>query len=86
MAIKRADLTKVDGTIGKVFLSHRDQLLNESTNIEDIRSKVSKLFADNHINTPKSRMIQLKLTQMSFSQGLMYIQNIIFKSANLSVY
>jgi hypothetical protein len=83
--MRHADLTKIDGTIGKIFCKNRDSLLNESKTIEDLRLKVSTLFTDNKLNTPKSRMIEFKLKSMSFTQGLLYIQNIIFKSANMNV-
>jgi hypothetical protein len=84
--MRHCDLTKIENSIGKVFLDNRDDLLNESKSSEDIKNKVNKLFVDNNINTPKSRQIMFKLQTMSFTQALLYIQNIIFSAANMKVF
>ena len=78
-------LTEIEGTIGKVFLDNRDRLLNESKSINDIQNTVTTLFTENKIDTPKSRLIQSKLLNMSFMQALLYIQNIIFAADNMNV-
>ena len=84
--MRHCDLTKVENSIGKVFLDNRDDLLNLSKSVEDIKNKVNKLFTDNKINTPKSRQILFKLQTMSFTQALLFIQNIIFSAANMKVF
>ena len=84
--MRHCDLTKIENSIGKVFLDNRDDLLNESKSSDDIKNKVNKLFVDNNINTPKSRQIMFKLQTMSFTQALLYIQNIIFSAANMKVF
>lgn len=83
--MRHRNLTDVEGTIGKVFLDNRDRLLNESKGLDDIRNTVTILFTENNINTPKSRTIQAKLLKMSFTQALLYIQNIIFAADNMNV-
>lgn len=83
--MRHRNLTDVEGTIGKVFLDNRDRLLNESKCLDDIRNTVTTLFTENNINTPKSRTIQAKLLKMSFTQALLYIQNIIFAADNMNV-
>ena len=83
--MRHKKLTEVEGTIGKVFLDNRDRLLNESKGLDDIRKTVTTLFTENNINTPKSRTIQAKLLKMSFTQALLYIQNIIFAADNMNV-
>jgi hypothetical protein len=84
--MRHCDLTKINNCIGKVFLDNRDDLLNKSKSVEDIKNKVNKLFIDNKINTPKSRQILFKLQTISFTQALLYIQNIIFSAANMKVF
>lgn len=83
--MRHKKLTEVEGTIGKVFLDNRDRLLNESKNTNDIQNTVTTLFTENKIDTPKSRLIQAKLLKMSFTQALLYIQNIIFAADNMNV-
>lgn len=83
--MRHKKLTEVEGTIGKVFLDNRDRLLNESKNIKDIQNTVTTLFTENKIDTPKSRLIQSKLLNMSFMQALLYIQNVIFAADNMNV-
>ena len=83
--MRRCDLTKIEGSIGKVFNDNRDYLLNTSKSSEDIKLKVNELFSVNKINTPKSRQILFKLQTMSFTQSLLFIQNIIFSAANMKV-
>lgn len=83
--MRHRNLTNVEGTIGKIFLDNRDCLLNESKGPDDIRNTVTTLFTENNINTPKSRAIQAKLLKMSFTQALLYIQNIIFAADNMNV-
>ena len=82
----RVNLTKIDGSIGKVLIDNRDDLLNNTVSTAALFEKVNKLFVENKINTPKSREIEFKLKNMaSFPSALMYVQNIIFKAAGLGV-
>ena len=80
------NLCQKDGTIGKLFSENRDRLLNESKTIDDIRNTVKELFEANNLNTPKSQEITVKLNRIrSFSEALIYIQNIIFSAAQMQV-
>lgn len=82
---RHPDLTQIDGTIGKLFSDNRDKLLNVPKSTDEILNAVKTIFQENHINTPKSRLIEYKLAMMHYNQALQYIQNIIFAAANMNV-
>ena len=79
------DISSKDGTIGKVFSDHRDELM-ECRSIEALRLKVEELFVNGGIDTPKSRQIKLKLGSMSLNNGLIYVQNVLFASMGMGTY
>lgn len=84
--MRKVNLTKIDGTIGKVFVDNRDELLNKTADKYALIDKIKILFASHKINTPKSREIIYKLNEMnSFASALMYVQNIIFRAAGMGV-
>lgn len=79
------DISGKDGTIGKAFAENRDLLLG-STSAEELRARVADVFSRNGIDTPKSRLVLLKLSSMNLSNGLMYVQNILFASMGMGTY
>lgn len=79
------DISGKDGTIGKAFAESRDLLLG-STSAEELRARVADVLSRSNVNTPKSRLVQLKLSSMSLDNGLMYVQNILFASMGMGTY
>ena len=79
------DISNIEGTIGKVLLDSRDVLM-ASKNADELKSLVEKLFSENGISTPKSRLIESKLKKMGLTQGLMYVQNIMFAAMGMGTY
>ena len=77
------DLTKIDGTIGKLFLDHYEQLMAVHSSNEAYEL-VNNLFTTSNINTPKSREILFKLQRgMSHTKTLEYLANIYLNAKGL---
>lgn len=79
------DISEKDGTIGKAFAESRDLLLG-STSAKELRARVADVLSRNGIDTPKSRLILLKLSNMNLDNSLMYVQNILFASMGMGTY
>lgn len=78
-----ADLTQIEGTIGKLFLDHYEQLMAVKSSNEAYML-VSHLFTASSINTPKSREILFKLRRgMSYPRTLEYLANIYLNAKGL---
>lgn len=74
------DLTKRKGSIGNVFMGHKDELFAVKSPAEAVEL-VKKLFEENEINTPASRRILLNLQKSrNLSNTLIYISNVILKA------
>ena len=77
------DLTKIEGTIGKLFLDHYEQLMAVHSSNEAYEL-VNNLFTASDINTPKSREILFKLHRgMSYNKTLEYLANIYLNAKGL---
>ena len=77
------DLTKINGTIGKLFLDHYEQLMAVHSSNEAYEL-VNNLFTASDINTPKSREILFKLHRgMSYTKTLEYLANIYLNAKGL---
>lgn len=77
------DLTQIEGTIGKLFLDHYEQLMAVRSSRE-AHMLVSGLFTASSINTPKSREILFKLQRgMSYPKTLEYLANIYLNAKGL---
>ena len=79
------DISGKDGTIGKAFAENRDLLLG-SASAEELQTRVADVLSRSNVNTPKSRLVQMKLSSMSLDNGLMYVQNILFASMGMGTY
>lgn len=84
--MKHPNLLNVDNiTIGKVLNENREELLF-TTDCKQLYNKVKSLFESANIDTPKSKQILYKLSiAKNISIAVIYIQNIIFKAANMGV-
>lgn len=77
------DLTKIDGTIGKLFLDHYEQLMAVHSSNEAYEL-VNNLFTTSNINTPKSREILFKLQRgMCYVNTIKYLANIYLNAKGL---
>ena len=90
---KEYDLTQRQGSIGQVLMAHRDEVLNMPSSA-DAKEYLQQLFADEKINTPKSREILMKLDQMTtqilnprknFEQTAVYLNDVIMKAQGLGM-
>ena len=90
---KEYDLTQKQGSIGQVLMAHRDEVLNMPSSA-DAKEYLQQLFADEKINTPKSREILMKLDQMTtqilnprknFEQTAVYLNDVIMKAQGLGM-
>ena len=90
---KEYDLTQKQGSIGQVLMAHRDEVLNMPSSA-DAKEYLQQLFADEGINTPKSREILMKLDQMTtqilnprknFEQTAVYLNDVIMKAQGLGM-
>lgn len=82
----RTDITDKAHTIGKLFQDNRDSLLacKSSTEAYDL---VQKLFTEGNYHSPKANEILFKLGRgMSYTNTLIYLQNIIFSAKGMSTY
>ena len=77
------DLTQIEGTIGKLFLDHYEELMAVRSSNE-AHCLVNKLFTTAAINTPKSREILFKLQRgMSYTKTLEYLADIYLNAKGL---
>lgn len=82
----RRNISGYDKTIGNLFIKNRDYLL-ESKDIMELKDKITKLFNENSMTSPKAKQILFKLEgPMSFNNALMYVQNIIFAASGMATY
>lgn len=90
---RKFDLTQVEGSIGQVLMAHRDEVLNLPSSA-DAKEYLQQLFADEAINTPKSREILMKLDLMThrilnprknFEETAVYLNNVILRAQDLGM-
>lgn len=79
------DISSKDGTIGNVLKTHQQEWY-DCKSMDEMRSLVKMWFEEKNINTPDSRKLLLKLEHMGLSQGLQYLQNVLFVSMGMGTY